>query len=177
METNYLIVPGYGNSGPTHWQTYFENSGPNFRRILQSSWIEPQCKDWVHNINAAVDEYKHETVVLITHSMGGVAMAHWALQYNKKIKGAMIVGPPDLENPYKDYSLQSFLPIPTQKLPFRSIAIVSTNDKWSTLERAKHFTSCWGREYLEIGDAGHINHNSGYGDWPEGLELLKKYFG
>jgi len=27
--TNYFIVPGLGNSGPEHWQTYFEKSGNN----------------------------------------------------------------------------------------------------------------------------------------------------
>ncbi|WP_291125277.1 alpha/beta hydrolase [Flavobacterium sp. UBA6031] len=33
--TNYLIIPGLGNSGPEHWQTYFEKSGDNFFRIHQ----------------------------------------------------------------------------------------------------------------------------------------------
>lgn len=177
METNnYLIVPGYGNSGPIHWQTYFENSGSNFRRIHQASWTEPICNDWVENINKVVDEYPHQTVVLISHSMGGVAIAQWAKKYKKQIKGAMIVAPPDLENPYKDYNLQSFIPIPLEPLPFKSVAVVSTNDYWSTLERSKFFAQSWGSDYVEIGDAGHINHSSGYGDWPEGLDILKKYF-
>ena len=43
--TNYLIVPGSGNSGPEHWQTYFQNSAPNFFRIEQTDWDKPTCKD------------------------------------------------------------------------------------------------------------------------------------
>lgn len=39
-------------------------------------------------------------------------------------------------------------------------------------------TSCalwaerWGSRFVEIGRAGHINTESGYGPWPQGLELL-----
>ncbi|WP_373286157.1 alpha/beta hydrolase [Hymenobacter frigidus] len=28
-----FIVPGLGNSGPDHWQTYFERQRPDFTRI------------------------------------------------------------------------------------------------------------------------------------------------
>jgi uncharacterized protein len=45
--TNYLLVPGLGNSGPEHWQTYFENSGDNFYRIEQHEWEEPTCEEWI----------------------------------------------------------------------------------------------------------------------------------
>ena len=41
--TNYFIVPGLGNSGPEHWQTYFEKSGSNFQRIEQQEWEAPAC--------------------------------------------------------------------------------------------------------------------------------------
>lgn len=37
METNYLIVPGYGNSAAEHWQTYFESVLPNSFRVQQKS--------------------------------------------------------------------------------------------------------------------------------------------
>jgi uncharacterized protein len=33
--TNYFIVPWLGNSGPAHWQTFFETQGDNFRRVNQ----------------------------------------------------------------------------------------------------------------------------------------------
>lgn len=176
METNFLIIPGHGNSGEDHWQTYFENNLTNCTRIQQKSWDKPLCDDWVSNIDKAVNQYDPETVVLISHSMGGIAIAQWASKFNTKIKGAMIVAPPDLENPWRDYGLESFTPIPKTRLPFPSIIVASTNDHWATKERTTTFAENWGSKLFFIGDAGHINGASGYGNWDEGLDLLKNEF-
>jgi len=43
--THYLIVPGLGNSGPEHWQTYFQQTGNNFFRIEQIEWDAPSCEE------------------------------------------------------------------------------------------------------------------------------------
>ena len=32
----------------------------------------------------------------------------------------------------------------------------------------------WGAELVDIGNAGHINTASGYGEWPEGERLLQR---
>jgi uncharacterized protein len=171
--TNYLIVPGYGNSGPEHWQTYFENTLPGCIRINQQSWDKPVMQDWVTAINASIMQYDPETVILISHSMGGIAIAHWANQYNLQIKGAMIVAPPDLENPFQELTIENFTPIPATKLPFPSVIVASTNDYWATKERTIQFSQNWGSKLLFIGDAGHINTESGHTNWDEGLEILK----
>ena len=84
--TNYLIVPGLGNSGSEHWQTYFEKSGDNFYKIYQQEWDAPTCRDWVETIDKKVAEFDLSTVVLIGHSLGCSAIAHWAKLYNKKSK-------------------------------------------------------------------------------------------
>jgi predicted alpha/beta hydrolase family esterase len=173
MDTTYLIVPGFGNSDINHWQTYFERQLPNCTRIEQKSWDKPLCIDWVKTINEKINNHNTESVILISHSLGGIAIAHWANHYNTIIKGAFIVAPPDIENPYLDLSLDSFTPIPLAKFPFRSIVVGSTNDNWATKQRTKTFAENWGSELIFIGDAGHINTNSGYGEWKEGLALLK----
>ncbi len=173
MHTNYLIIPGFGNSGENHWQTYFEKHLPNCTRIEQQSWDKPLCDDWVNTIQAGIQKYPSETVVLITHSLGGIALAHWASRFNTNIKGAFIVAPPDIENPYMDLSLESFTPIPLLKLSFPSVVIGSTNDHWSTVEKTQNFADQWGSNLIFIGEAGHINTSSGYGVWDEGLALLK----
>ncbi|MBK8808728.1 MAG: serine hydrolase family protein [Bacteroidales bacterium] len=176
METNYLIIPGYGNSESEHWQTYFEEKLPNCIRIQQKSWDSPICNDWVENINKTIRQYKPETVILVAHSLGGIAIAHWALRYKTKIKGAMIVAPPDVENPWQDFGFESFTPIPILKLPFPSILVASTNDNWATVEKIQTFAENWGSKLIFIGNAGHINSSSGYGIWDEGLNILKNEF-
>ena len=132
MKTNYLIILGYGNSGAEHWQTYSESVLSNSFRVQQKSWDKPLCNDCVNTINDAVMQYDPETVVLVSHSMGGIAIAQWANRFNIKIKGAMMVAPPDLDNPFQDLSLESFAPIPLTQFPFPSILVASTNDHWTT---------------------------------------------
>lgn len=173
MNINYLIIPGYGNSGPDHWQSYFEKNLPSCVRIEQKSWEKPQCEDWILAINKVVMQYPTETVVLISHSMGGIAIAHWAAQFNIKIKAAMIVAPPDLDNPWQDLGLATFTPIPTQKLPFKSVIVASNNDQWATEKRSEEFAKNWGSELVFIGNTGHINAAAGFGEWEKGLEILK----
>ncbi|MBM3455956.1 MAG: serine hydrolase family protein [Bacteroidetes bacterium] len=174
-ETNFLVIPGYGNSDKDHWQTFFETQLTNCHRIEQESWENPQCEDWINTINNTVIRYDADSLVLVSHSMGGIAIAHWASRFNTKIKGAFIVAPPDLENPYLDLNLESFTPIPTLKLPFPSIVIGSSNDNWATLERTQTFADNWGSKLIIIGVAGHINTTSGYGKWENGLNLLKQF--
>ena len=76
--TTSFIIPGLGNSDENHWQTHFENSGENFIRINQKSWDEPDCEDWIQNIEKAISAYEPSDVVLIAHSMGCTAVAQWA---------------------------------------------------------------------------------------------------
>jgi predicted alpha/beta hydrolase family esterase len=172
--TDYLIIPGLGNSGPEHWQTWFETTGSNFYRVNQTEWDAPICDDWVANIEREILKFNAADVVLIGHSLGCVTIAHWAIQTNQKIKGALLVAPSDIENPVYTFPAKGYTPIPMQKLQFKSIVVASSDDPWVSIERAKYFAKYWGSEFIEIGDAGHINAASGYGIWPKGLELLKQ---
>jgi uncharacterized protein len=54
--TNYYILPGLGNSGETHWQTYFESLDSNIKRINQKEWDAPNCSDWLETIDLALAE-------------------------------------------------------------------------------------------------------------------------
>ena len=173
--TNYFIVPGLGNSGPQHWQTFFENSADNFQRINQQEWDAPLCSDWIKTINQAISKYDLSTVILIGHSLGCVTIAHWATQYNKKIKGALLVAPSDIENPVYTFPATGFDPIPTGKINFKTIVVASEDDVWVSLDRAKYFANNWGSAFINIGSAGHINAASGHWQWNEGLEILKTF--
>jgi predicted alpha/beta hydrolase family esterase len=171
--TNYFIVPGLGNSGEEHWQTFFEKSGNNFHRILQKEWDAPDCIDWVSTIDQVISACDPETVILIGHSLGCSTIAHWANLYHKKIKGALLVAPSDIELPRYTFPAKGFTPIPTSKINFRTIVVASTDDEWVSIERAELFATNWGSDFINIGKAGHINAASGYGQWQQGLEILK----
>lgn len=173
-KTNYFIIPGLGNSGPKHWQSYFETLGDQFQRIQQKEWDTPDCTDWIDTIEETLSQYDTSNVVLIGHSLGCTAIVQWYKKYQKKIKGALLVAPSDIETPAYDSPATGFSPIPLEKLPFKTIVVASTDDIWVSLERAKYFAEHWGSEFVNIGKAGHINSDSNIYEWKEGLQLLNK---
>lgn len=173
--TQYLILPGLGNSGPKHWQTYFEQSGPNFFRVQQSEWEAPDCETWIATIDRAVLAYEPSNLVLIGHSLACCTIAHWSNKYQRKIKGALLVAPSDIENPVYTFPATGFAPIPQQTIPFKTLVIASDNDPWVSLERAQFFSNAWGSRLINIGAAGHINADSGYGKWEQGLKFLESF--
>jgi predicted alpha/beta hydrolase family esterase len=174
--TRFFIVPGLGNSGPAHWQTYFERVHPAFTRIAQREWDAPDRTEWVATIEQALAGEDLAQVVLIAHSLGCVTVAHWAATYGHRIKGALLVAPSDVETPhYAAFPTTGFGPMPLQRLPFPSKVVTSTTDQWVSEARARQFAAAWGSELITVGDAGHLNADSGYGDWPAGLALLRDW--
>jgi hypothetical protein len=169
---HYLIVPGLGNSGPAHWQTFFENKGDPFNRINQHEWDAPSCDEWVETIDQALLNYELSKVILVGHSLGCSTIAHWAKRSGKTIKGALMVAPSDIENPVYTFPATGFSPMPMDIIHFPTIIVASSNDPWVSLERAVYFAECWGSKLINIGSAGHINAASGHGKWEKGLEIL-----
>lgn len=125
-------------------------------------------------INDEVKKHDPADVILVGHSLACTTIAYWAQKYNVIIKGALLVAPSDTEADTYPPGTTGFTPVPLNKLPFKSIVISSSNDYYVTTERAKLFANSWGSELVNIGDAGHINVASGFGEWNAGLKILKE---
>ncbi len=171
-----LIIPGLGSSGPQHWQSLWEKQF-NFTRVEQKEWDAPVCADWIENINNEVKKYDPTRVLLVGHSLACSTIAYWAQKFNINIKGALLVGPSDTEAETYPPGTSGFAPVPLIQLPFKSIVAASTNDYYVKFDRAKLFADSWGSEFVNVGEAGHINVASGFGEWDEGLKLLKQLDG
>jgi uncharacterized protein len=171
-----LIVPGLGSSGPEHWQSLWEANHPGYQRVRQSEWQCPRCADWVANLDAAISA-TNQPLVLVAHSMGCIAVIHWAASTgnpDQRVAAALLVSPPDVEAETIPAGPTGFAPCPLFPLPFKSIVVASTDDPFATLERAKTFATAWASELIILESAGHINAASGYGPWPEGDRLLDR---
>ena len=168
-----LIIPGFNNSGPHHWQTRWESTRSDCRRITQASWDDPDPAAWVAAIEAAVTATPHP-VVLAAHSLGCTAVAHWAARGGSLagVAGALLVAPCDVERDGLPPALRRFAPQPLTMLPFRSTVVASADDPYVTLARARAFADGWGSAFIDVGPLGHINANSGLGDWAFGQVLL-----
>ncbi|RZK63102.1 MAG: alpha/beta hydrolase [Hymenobacter sp.] len=174
--TRFFIVPGLGGSGPAHWQTYFEQQRPDFMRIQQREWAAPDCHEWVATIEQVLAGEDLANVVLVAHSLGCATVAHWAAAHGHQLKGALLVAPADVETArFADVPATGFGPMPLRRLPFPSKVVTSTTDQWVSEARARQFAAAWGSELVVVGAAGHLNADSGYGDWPDGLDLLRDW--
>ncbi len=171
-DVDLLIIPGWQNSGPDHWQTRWERSLKTARRVHQADWEAPRCEDWVERIVEAAATAERP-VVFIAHSLGNLAVAHAAHRVGSNVVGAFLVAPSDWEIDDLIPNVRlDFVPIPMRQLPFPSVVIASTTDPYCTLDRARAFAAAWGSTLIEAEDAGHINTESGHGPWPDGLLRL-----
>ena len=169
---NRLVVPGWNNSGPDHWQTRWENLAPDLVRVEQDDWVRPDPGSWVEHLDDAV-RASHQPVILIAHSLGCITLAHWVRETaGHGVAAALLVAPADVERPLANPALRGFAPIPAEQLPFASRVVASDNDPCCTLERATHLAARWGSDLVAIPNGGHLNAESGLGDWPLGQILL-----
>lgn len=177
MATLYLTIPGITNSSEGHWQSLWERKHPGlFKRIEQDEWDGPDRSDWTARIEEVVRANAAGGVILVAHSLGCTAVAHWARTYGTAVKGAFLVAPSDCETEKYRSTFRStgFDPMPLEPLPFKSLVVASTNDEWVAFERAKEFANAWGSDFVDVGAKGHINAGAGLGEWTEGLNLLKR---
>jgi len=173
-----LIVPGWMGSGPQHWQTYWEQRHPEYRRMALSDWRNVHRQDWVRAVEMAVLS-AGDGVVLVAHSLGCLATIWWAASgfaVAGRIHAAMLVAPPDLcSAPGCLPALTSFTPVPPLRLPFPSLVVGSETDPFASVETASAMARGWGSAFLNIGRAGHINVDSGHGNWIEGERHLENF--
>jgi uncharacterized protein len=93
------------------------------------------------------------------------------------VRGALLVAPPDTERDDTPPQLFNWRPMVRHRLPFMSVVVASSDDPFCGLGRARAIAADWGSEWHDIGARGHINGDSGLGDWPEGMVLLERLLG
>ena len=171
MTSPVLVIPGWGDSGPTHWQTLWERANPAFRRVVQRDWEYPVRSEWVETLDRHIGAVG-EPPVLVAHSLGCIAVAHWARAGSRPIHAALLVVPPDVEHPDFPPVMEGFAPIPRERLAFPSIVVGSRNDQFGDFERSRTLAEAWGSRFVDAGHSGHLNTDAGFGPWPLGEALL-----
>jgi uncharacterized protein len=167
-DADILIVPGWDDSPPDHWQSRWQQKLSSARRVEQRDFSRPVLAEWRPAIERAVEDCDRP-VVIVAHSLGVLATLHAAAGVGEKIAGAFLVAPPSdravCETPQID---QGFLPYPRPRLPFKATLVGSDNDPFAEPGFARELAKAIGATYLDAGASGHINVDSGHGPWPEG---------
>ncbi|SOY46279.1 RBBP9/YdeN family alpha/beta hydrolase [Cupriavidus taiwanensis] len=164
-----LTVPGLHGSGPGHWQSRWEQQFPGWQRVEQHDWSRPSLPLWAERVSEGVMRARRVAArgaVLVAHSFGCLAALRQAALDPVGIAGALLVAPADPDK----FGVAGLLP--AYRLPFPTILVASRNDPWMPQRTAFSWGTLWGSELVDVGHLGHINADSGLGEWPEGLALL-----
>ncbi len=177
-DANILIVPGYTNSSPDHWQSRWEAKMANAKRIIQAEWSKPVREDWIATVRAEITASDSPTVV-VAHSLGVATSVHALQELGPEanhVVGAFFVSPPDVANPkIRPKHLMTFGPYPTAPLLCPSFVVGSQNDPFSSFDTMQETAADWGALFIDAGESGHINEKSGHGPWPEGLMVFAEF--
>lgn len=166
-----LILPGWHNSGPDHWQTHWEAAFANMRRVEQDDWEAPIFADWSRRLTAAVERCQRP-VLLVAHSLGTVLVTRWAHDAETAaVAGAFLVAASDIDRftGVPDSPLRGFDPVVMKQLPFPSIVLASHDDERVSFERSQAYASAWGSQFADVGHLGHMGSAAKLGLWPAGL--------
>jgi predicted alpha/beta hydrolase family esterase len=172
--TVVLTLPGLYNSGPEHWQSYWERLHPNVRRVEQRDWDTPRCEEWMTVLDDQLQRLGDD-VVLAAHSSSCALIAQWSAANPKRcVRGALLVAPSDPEAPSYPSGPTGFAPMPLVRLPFPSVVVASSNDEYVSLTRAREYAHAWNGRFIDLGAAGHINSSSNLGAWDFGWQLIEE---
>jgi predicted alpha/beta hydrolase family esterase len=179
-----LIVPGLRDRADNHWQPLLA------MKLMWSRPVRSVAPAGRENLDLAarVQAIQHalesiqSRVTIVAHSAGVLMLAHWAQLYRRAdIVGALLAAPADLETPMPEgyptlAALQrhGWLPVPRKRLPFPSIVAASNNDPLAALPRVEKLARDWDSELVRLGDVGHLNPASGFGEWPLAEQLIAR---
>ena len=173
-EARVLLLPGWLDSDPGHWQSRWQRAH-GYQRVEQSDWLWPKRGDWMARLDEVMLADAATPVVLVAHSLGCHLVAAWAAHssHSARVRGALLVAPPDTERDDMPPNLHGWRPVHRLRLPFAAVAVTSDDDPYSAPERSARLTREWGARQVGIGAAGHINGESGLADWPAGQALVQ----
>jgi len=167
-----LLLPGWLNSDAAHWQSRWE-ALHGFQRVEQDDWQWPRRGDWMARLEEVLLA-DPRPALLVAHSLGCQLVAAWAAHSRQtaRVAAALLVAPPDTERADMPPQLFNWRPVPRTRLPFASVAVVSSDDPYCGPARAAQMVADWGCALHAIGARGHVNGESGLGDWLAGLQLV-----
>jgi uncharacterized protein len=178
-DATVVLVPGLRGHVEDHWQTHLAASLPGTRTVPPLGRTNPALQARVTLLDQIVQDIAGP-VVVVAHSAGVLVAVHWAAQYSPtRVVGALLATPPAFATPLpseypsiEELRAHGWLPIPRRPLPFPSILAVSTDDPLGNPVRMRALANAWGSRTRSLGAVGHLNPASGFGEWPQAVELI-----
>lgn len=163
---DFVLVPGLYDSGPEHWQSFWQARHGFWLRVTQSRWNNPDIGLWVDAIYRLLST-RRQPAILVGHSFGALASCCVTAEGRYPVAGLMLVAPAE---PAK-FEVEDSVPATPLHVP--TVVVASHNDPVIRFGRTVYWSKVWNADLADVGEAGHINAEAGFGPWPYGLEILK----
>ncbi len=168
MRPKTLILHGWGGSDDPHWQAWLageiaKDYGTVSFPLLNNPHF-PTKNRWMKQVKDLLSEFKPETV--ICHSLGCTLWLHLCLEGEISfVERLLLVAPPRLSCDLE--TLKTFFPLeaPSSVFAHEAMLVTSDNDPYMNQEEAANLQKALGIEMKVLENAGHINADSGYGEW------------
>ena len=171
---NYLMVPGYGGSGETSWQTHWEKCYPQIGRVEQDDWDFPKKEAWVKRLAETVEKWNDKPIILITHSLGcGTTIHAINEQLLKNVAGIFMVALPHIDREDFPRECTGFSPLPQINLTIPTTLVISEDDDYSSVENSDKWADILNVELVNAGRQGHLGDSAKLGDWVQGQNFFK----
>lgn len=167
-DADILFVPGNPGLQQAHWQVRWQGRLSTGRILEMEAADAADASRWAKKVAGAVNEAQRP-VVLVAHGQGVTAAVHAASNLTAHVAGAFLVAPADPER------LSSVAAYPEGPLPFPSLLIASRDDPNCSFSRAEEFAADWGSLFIDAGNVGRIDADSGHGPWPEGSMTFARF--
>lgn len=160
-QARLLIVPGLHDSEPGHWQSWLQGQHPSSVRVTQRDWDSPDLARWSARIAGTLERAGPGPWLAVAHSFGALALVrHLALDPESPVAAALLVAPADPDK-------FGFGPqLPQRALNVPSTVVLSATDPWLLLAAGQRWAGRWSCACVNLGNAGHINVESGFGPLP-----------
>ncbi|MFV0634687.1 RBBP9/YdeN family alpha/beta hydrolase [Demequina sp.] len=172
-DARLVIVPGLGGSGEGHWQTRWEAAHPRASRFAPASWDRPSLDDWLAALDREVRAVD-EPPILVAHSLGTIVASAWMTVHPTGARAALLVAPPDAGRAQAPAVIKPFADAVRGPLSVPATLIASQDDPYGEYSHAEHVAELLGVRLHSVGAAGHINADSGLGEWAQGLTFLEE---
>ncbi|MBF7685278.1 alpha/beta hydrolase [Acinetobacter sp. B10A] len=174
-----IIVPGVGGSNEKHWQTWLEQRLPQTKRVVQQ-WQQPILDQWIEQWVKTIATTQNGKLQIIAHSFGCLTSIAALAQHphlQPRIEKLILVAPANparfsshgFAQPEHDHLFTYFKSL---QINVPTVMLVSENDPWLSFDDAKYFAKQWKVPYVNLGQVGHINVDSGFGAFPQLLPYL-----
>ena len=171
-----LLLHGWGGSCSPHWQSWLaaeiakDYGTVSFLRF--SNFDNPDLNAWKSELKKELKVFQPD--VVICHSLANTLWFHICNDEDIEIVQKLyLVAPPSLGCEIEE--LKSFFPvkIPEDIKAKETLLITSTNDPYMGVDEANKLQNKLNVPMEMLKDAGHINADSGFGEWPWILKNLK----